>query len=65
MNHYTPEYKDALHKVAKLYTNGVISSNTCTLAIQDISRVMNVSVEDITLDINTLWDAWDEYEVLS
>ena len=64
MNHYTPEYKDAVHKIGKLYNDGVISYNTFELAIQDVSRVMGVDVTTISNDISTLYDVWSEYEVV-
>lgn len=65
MNHYTPEYKDAVYKIGRLYNDGVISYNTFDLAIQDVSRVMDVDVATISNDISTLYDAWNEHEVLS
>ena len=64
MNHYTPEYKDAVHKIAKLYDNGVISFNTFSLAVEDIHHVMDVSIDVIKADISVLWGAWEEHEVL-
>jgi hypothetical protein len=65
MNHYTPEYKDAVRMVAKLYNNGILSYSTFDDVLTDMEHKLGVDQKVIAADIATLYDAWAEYEVLS